>query len=43
LVSAAAAPHALYGGTRMQDEFARTASRLSEMQTHEYLAKTHIA
>lgn len=43
LVSAAAAPHALYGGTRMQDEFARTASRLSEMQTHDYLAKTHIA
>jgi cell division protein ZapE len=43
LVSAAAAPSELYIGTRMRDEFARTASRLTEMQTHEYLAKTHIA
>lgn len=43
LVSAATAPHELYIGTRMRDEFARTTSRLTEMQTHEYLAKTHIA
>ena len=43
LVSAAAAPDELYIGTRMRDEFSRTASRLTEMQTHEYLAKTHIA
>lgn len=42
LVSAAAAPHELYMGTRMRGEFARTTSRLTEMQTHEYLAKTHI-
>ncbi len=43
LVSAAAVPGELYIGTRMRDEFARTASRLTEMQTHAYLAKTHIA
>ncbi len=43
LASAAAAPAELYTGTRMRDEFARTTSRLAEMQTHEYLAKTHIA
>ncbi len=43
LVSAATAPDGLYIGTRMREEFARTASRLMEMQTHTYLAKTHIA
>jgi cell division protein ZapE len=32
----------LYGGTKLQFEFARTLSRLTEMQSHEYLAKPHL-
>ncbi len=38
VVSAAAAPAALYRGERLQLEFQRAASRLIEMQTQQYLA-----
>jgi cell division protein ZapE len=41
VVSAAAAPEALYRGDRHRFEFARTASRLAEMQTHAYLERPH--
>jgi cell division protein ZapE len=41
VISAAAAPGALYHGERMQSEFLRTASRLIEMQTQQYLAGEH--
>lgn len=41
VVSAAAAPAALYRGERLQFEFERAASRLIEMQTQEYLAGQH--
>jgi cell division protein ZapE len=43
VVSAAAAPPQLYGGTRVRAEFERTASRLTEMQSAEYLAREHRA
>lgn len=43
LVSAAAAPEALYHGERLAFEFRRTASRLVEMQSHAYLARPHEA
>jgi cell division protein ZapE len=43
LVTAAAAPDALYRGTRLAPAFRRTASRLVEMQTEEYLAKPHLS
>jgi cell division protein ZapE len=33
----------LYGGERLRFEFARTESRLLEMQSHEYLGRTHLA
>jgi cell division protein ZapE len=39
VVSAAAAPAQLYRGERLQLEFQRTASRLIEMQTADYLAR----
>jgi cell division protein ZapE len=39
VVSAAAAPFALYRSTRLSMEFERTASRLTEMQTPAYLAR----
>lgn len=39
VVSAFAAPEALYTGSRLAFEFVRAASRLREMQTLEYLAK----
>jgi cell division protein ZapE len=41
VVSAAAPPAALYRGERLTAEFARTASRLTEMQSEEYLAREH--
>ncbi len=41
VVSAAAPPAALYRGERLQAEFDRTASRLIEMQTQQYLAGEH--
>jgi cell division protein ZapE len=41
IVSAAAAPTGLYRGEQLQQLFARTASRLIEMQSEEYLAREH--
>ena len=41
VVSAAAAPVALYRGQRHGHEFARTASRLIEMQSAAYMAREH--
>jgi cell division protein ZapE len=41
VVSAAAAPAALYRGERLHFEFERAASRLIEMQTQQYLAGQH--
>jgi cell division protein ZapE len=41
VVSAAAAPPALYHGERLQLEFLRAASRLIEMQTQQYFAGQH--
>jgi cell division protein ZapE len=41
LVSAAAAPEALYAGTRYAAAFRRTESRLAEMQSKAYLARPH--
>ena len=41
VVSAAAPPQALYRGRRLLNEFARTESRLIEMQSAEYLAGPH--
>jgi cell division protein ZapE len=43
VVSAAAAPDALYRGERLGVEFQRTTSRLTEMQALEYLARHHRA
>lgn len=39
--SAATAPQSLYQGERLVNEFQRTASRLIEMQTPEYLGREH--
>ena len=39
--TAAAAPMALYAGTRLAGAFERTASRLVEMQSADYLAREH--
>ncbi len=41
ILSAEASPDKLYKGTRLNAEFARTVSRLTEMQSHEYLEKQH--
>jgi cell division protein ZapE len=43
VISAAAAPAALYRGERLGALFARTASRLIEMQSEEYLRREHRA
>jgi cell division protein ZapE len=43
IVSAAAPPDRLYRGDKLKFEFQRTASRLTEMQTEEYLAREHRA
>ena len=42
VVSAAAAPSELYRGERLGFDFRRTASRLAEMQSEEYLARAHL-
>lgn len=42
IASAAAPPNELYRGKKLAFEFQRTASRLTEMQTHDYLAKEHL-
>lgn len=42
VISAAAAPLDLYQGERLRFEFERTASRLIEMQSEEYLAREHL-
>ena len=43
IVSAAAQPADLYAGKRLAFEFERTASRLIEMQSRDYLAAPHLA
>ena len=43
ILSAEAAPTQLYRGSRLRFEFERTASRLIEMQSEEYLASEHRA
>jgi cell division protein ZapE len=43
VVSAYAAPAGLYQGERLSAAFARTVSRLTEMQSEEYLAREHLA
>jgi cell division protein ZapE len=43
VLSAAAAPDALYRGERLRFEFQRTASRLIEMRSQQYLAREHRA
>lgn len=42
ILSAEASPATLYQGNRLQAEFGRTVSRLTEMQSHEYLEKQHL-
>lgn len=42
IVSAAAPPDSLYKGKKLNFEFQRTASRLTEMQSHDYLAREHL-
>lgn len=42
IVSAARPPAELYRGKRLQQPFARTASRLREMGSREYLARPHL-
>lgn len=41
MVTAAAEPEQLYVGRRLAFEFERTASRLQEMRSHDYLARPH--
>ena len=41
ILSAEKTPGKLYRGTRLNQEFKRTSSRLTEMQSHEYLEKQH--
>ena len=43
VVSAQVAPEKLYSGKRLVFEFARTASRLREMQTKKYMATRHLS
>lgn len=42
VVSAEAEPAGLYTGKRLAFEFERTASRLREMQSHDYIAREHL-
>jgi cell division protein ZapE len=43
IISAAALPCDLYRGERLAGMFSRAASRLHEMQSHDYLARPHIS
>jgi len=43
IISADASPDRIYRGRRLSFEFARTSSRLSEMQSNEYLHSAHLA
>jgi len=43
IISAAAPPSDLYKGEKVKFEFQRTASRLAEMQSEDYLARAHRA
>jgi len=43
IVSAAAEPEGLYRGTRLAKPFLRTASRMREMRSRDYLARQHLA
>jgi cell division protein ZapE len=43
IISAEVPAEQLYAGERLRFEFERTQSRLREMQSHEYLARTHRA
>ena len=43
IISAAAQPSELYRGSRLNQAFARTESRLIEMQSKDYLARPHLA
>ena len=43
IVSAATDVDSLYQGSRLEFEFRRTASRLTEMQSEQYLHSAHIA
>jgi cell division protein ZapE len=42
LMTTEAPPNELYDGRRLSFEFQRTASRLTEMQSHDYLARPHL-
>ncbi len=42
IVSAAEPPEQIYDGKRLTQEFQRTLSRLTEMQSHQYLAQAHL-
>jgi len=42
ILSAAVPPAELYAGERVRFEFQRTQSRLEEMQSHDYLAASHL-
>ena len=41
VLSARAPAHELYRGDRLRFEFERTRSRLTEMQSHDYLSRAH--
>jgi cell division protein ZapE len=43
IVSAACPPDSLYSGERLVKMFERSASRLHEMQSHDYLARPHLS
>ena len=43
IMSAAAEPEALYQGGKLAKPFLRTASRLREMRSHDYLARPHMS
>jgi cell division protein ZapE len=42
LISAAVPIDGLYTGNKLAFEYQRTASRLTEMQSHDYLARPHL-